>query len=169
MKPEMRQKLAREPFEEKIRKVGQLVRLAKTFPRRASRQAPNRTSLSAEAWGRVAQINFRFGCGADIPVCRFWGLSSPRIPRQTVSFGPRSWKTSQPAGSKACPTNLSNTPLGEGGCSMKFTEDVRKYAAEPGIAEEEALKRGMEQATGGLRTHTGRSQSTDSRTRAEWR
>src|ERR1035441_166597 len=65
--------------------------------------------------GRVAQINFRFGCGADIPVCRFWGLSSPRIPRQTVSFGQRSWKTSQPAGSKACPTNLSNTPLGDGG------------------------------------------------------
>ena len=34
MKLEMRQKLARERFEEKIRKVGQLVRLAKTFPSR---------------------------------------------------------------------------------------------------------------------------------------
>jgi phosphomethylpyrimidine synthase len=34
--------------------------------------------------------------------------------------------------------------LCEGGCSMKITEDVRKYAAEQGIAEEEALKRGME-------------------------
>ena len=34
MKAEMRQKLAREPFAEKIRKVGQLIRLAKTFPRR---------------------------------------------------------------------------------------------------------------------------------------
>ena len=30
----MRQKLAREPFAEKIRKVAQLIRLAKTFPRR---------------------------------------------------------------------------------------------------------------------------------------
>jgi len=30
-------------------------------------------------------------------------------------------------------------------CSMKITEDVRKYAAEQGIAEEEALKRGMEE------------------------
>jgi phosphomethylpyrimidine synthase len=30
-------------------------------------------------------------------------------------------------------------------CSMKITEDVRKYAAEQGIAEEEALKAGMEQ------------------------
>ncbi len=36
MKLEMRQKLAREPFEEKIRKVSQLIRLAKTFPRRAA-------------------------------------------------------------------------------------------------------------------------------------
>jgi hypothetical protein len=34
MKLEMRQKLAREPFAEKIRKVGQLIRLVKTFPRR---------------------------------------------------------------------------------------------------------------------------------------
>jgi len=34
MKPEMRQKLAREPFPEKIRKVARLIRLAKTFPRR---------------------------------------------------------------------------------------------------------------------------------------
>jgi hypothetical protein len=32
MKQEMRKKLAREPFEEKIRKVAQLIRLAKTFP-----------------------------------------------------------------------------------------------------------------------------------------
>jgi len=30
----MRQKLAREPFEEKIRKVAQLLHLVKTFPRR---------------------------------------------------------------------------------------------------------------------------------------
>ena len=30
-------------------------------------------------------------------------------------------------------------------CSMKITEDVRKYAAEQGIAEEEALNRGLEE------------------------
>jgi phosphomethylpyrimidine synthase len=30
-------------------------------------------------------------------------------------------------------------------CSMKITEDVRKYAAEQGIAEEEALAKGMEE------------------------
>jgi hypothetical protein len=41
MKPEMRQKLARESFEQKIQKVGQLVRLAKTFSRR--RQAKRTT------------------------------------------------------------------------------------------------------------------------------
>jgi hypothetical protein len=34
MKLEMRQKLARESFAEKIRKVAQLIRLAKSFPRR---------------------------------------------------------------------------------------------------------------------------------------
>jgi phosphomethylpyrimidine synthase len=28
-------------------------------------------------------------------------------------------------------------------CSMKITENVRKYAAEQGIAEEEALAKGM--------------------------
>ncbi len=40
MKPEMRKKLAREPFAEKIRKVGQLIRLAKTFPRRPTKPHP---------------------------------------------------------------------------------------------------------------------------------
>jgi hypothetical protein len=41
MKIEMRRKLARESFEEKIRKVAQLVRLAKNFSRR-SRQCLER-------------------------------------------------------------------------------------------------------------------------------
>jgi hypothetical protein len=40
MKREMRLKLARETFAEKIRKVGQIIRLAKTFPRRASKTTP---------------------------------------------------------------------------------------------------------------------------------
>ncbi len=34
-------------------------------------------------------------------------------------------------------------------CSMKITEDVRKYAAEQGLKEEEALKRGMEDKSKG--------------------
>ena len=34
MKLEMRRALARESYEEKIRKVGQLIALARTFPRR---------------------------------------------------------------------------------------------------------------------------------------
>ena len=38
VKTEMRQRLAREPFEEKIRKAAQLIRLAKNFPRAAMRQ-----------------------------------------------------------------------------------------------------------------------------------
>jgi hypothetical protein len=37
MKLDMRQKLAREPYPEKVRKVGQLIRLAKSFPRRTVR------------------------------------------------------------------------------------------------------------------------------------
>ena len=43
MKPGMRKKLAREPFEEKIRKVAQLIRLAKTFPRRSRPASSRRT------------------------------------------------------------------------------------------------------------------------------
>jgi hypothetical protein len=43
MKPELRQKLAREPFAEKIRKVAQLIRLAKSFPRRRGGQPATRT------------------------------------------------------------------------------------------------------------------------------
>jgi hypothetical protein len=39
MKPKMCQKLAREPFAEKIRKVAQLIRLAKTFPRRPMKRS----------------------------------------------------------------------------------------------------------------------------------
>jgi predicted DNA-binding transcriptional regulator YafY len=45
MKTEIRQRLAREPFEEKIRKAGQLVRLAKEFPR----QPPSSVARSAAA------------------------------------------------------------------------------------------------------------------------
>jgi hypothetical protein len=48
MKLEMRRKLAREPFEEKIRKVGQLIRLAKTFPRRIFRPTPVRTAPASD-------------------------------------------------------------------------------------------------------------------------
>lgn len=44
MKPEMHQKLAREPFAEKIRKVGQLIRLARNFPRRSNRPSATRAA-----------------------------------------------------------------------------------------------------------------------------
>jgi phosphomethylpyrimidine synthase len=30
-------------------------------------------------------------------------------------------------------------------CSMRITEDVRRYAAEQGVKEEEAIKRGLEE------------------------
>ncbi len=35
-------------------------------------------------------------------------------------------------------------------CAVKSTEDIRKYAAEQGIAEEEALKKGMEEKSRGF-------------------
>ena len=44
MKPEMRQKLARESFAEKIRKVAQLIRLAKKFPRRQTSHSATRAN-----------------------------------------------------------------------------------------------------------------------------
>ena len=41
--------------------------------------------------------------------------------------------------------SLSRRSLGEGGCSMKITEDIRKYAAEHGITDAEAVESGMEE------------------------
>lgn len=52
MKVAMRKKLARESFEEKIRKVSQLIRLAKKFPRRTRNEvlspAARRNALADE-------------------------------------------------------------------------------------------------------------------------
>ena len=39
-------------------------------------------------------------------------------------------------------TSLARRSGSVGGCSMKITEDVRKYAAERGTAEDEALAKG---------------------------
>ena len=49
MKLEMRRALARESYEEKIRKVGQLIALARAFPRRvASRSRSSARMVLAE-------------------------------------------------------------------------------------------------------------------------
>jgi len=42
-------------------------------------------------------------------------------------------------------TFLSRRSLGEGGCSMKITEDVRKFAVEQKISEEQALNVGLKE------------------------
>lgn len=42
-------------------------------------------------------------------------------------------------------TFLSRRSLGEGGCSMRITEDVRRFAAEQKLTEDEALRAGLEQ------------------------
>jgi hypothetical protein len=50
MKSDMRQKLAREPYEEKIRKVGQLIRLVKSFPKRGQgRVQPDSQSVKGQS------------------------------------------------------------------------------------------------------------------------
>ena len=41
--------------------------------------------------------------------------------------------------------SLDRRSLGVGGCSMKITEDVRKYAAEHGLTSEEAIESGMQE------------------------
>ena len=42
-------------------------------------------------------------------------------------------------------TFLFRRSLGEGGCSMRITEDVRRFAAEQKLTEDEALRAGLEQ------------------------
>jgi hypothetical protein len=46
MKLEMRRALARESFEEKIRKVGQLIALTRTFPRRQTGHSRSSTPMA---------------------------------------------------------------------------------------------------------------------------
>ena len=41
--------------------------------------------------------------------------------------------------------SLARRSFSVGGCSMKITEDVRKYAAEQQLSEEDALQTGLEQ------------------------
>jgi len=41
--------------------------------------------------------------------------------------------------------SLARRSFSVGGCSMKNTEDVRKYAAEHGISENEALEEGLKE------------------------
>ena len=50
MKTEMRRALGRESYEEKIRKVGQLIALTRTFPRRtAARARPSNPMTLSES------------------------------------------------------------------------------------------------------------------------
>ena len=57
MKPEMRRALARESYEEKIRKVGQLIALTRTFPRRT----PGHSHPSAPMILSESNIPYRTG------------------------------------------------------------------------------------------------------------
>ena len=42
-------------------------------------------------------------------------------------------------------TSLARRSLGVGGCNIKITEDVRKYAAEHGLTSAEAIESGMQE------------------------
>jgi hypothetical protein len=42
---------------------------------------------------------------------------------------------------------LSRRNFSEGGCSMKITDDVRKYAAEHGLTDAEAIESGLQAVT----------------------
>lgn len=98
MKPKMRRSLADRSFEEKIRKVGELIRL--------SRKIKTQRVRENESSNPHSEIRNEFGsmCGRIF---------------------------------------LSRRSLGEGGCSMRITEDVRKYAAGKGIDERTAIETGM--------------------------
>jgi hypothetical protein len=41
--------------------------------------------------------------------------------------------------------SLARRSISVGGCSMKITEEVRKYAAEQGLAEAEVLESGLQE------------------------
>jgi hypothetical protein len=47
MKTDVRHKLAKESFEEKIRKVGELIRLVRSVPRPVSKSAPGNTARTS--------------------------------------------------------------------------------------------------------------------------
>jgi hypothetical protein len=54
MKTQMRRRLAREPFEKKIHKVEQLVRLAREFPRK---DKPSRDKMVGETLKNPPSLN----------------------------------------------------------------------------------------------------------------
>lgn len=72
MKAEMREALAREPYEEKIRKVEQLVRLAKEFPREQKERA-RELAVPAKAKERAIVLAIR-----DRAVLKFTYNAQPR-------------------------------------------------------------------------------------------
>lgn len=65
MKPEMRRQLAQLPYEEKIRKVGELIRLSQKVKKAASN-----TSEDAELLGRLDAAAEELDAGEDIPTER---------------------------------------------------------------------------------------------------
>ncbi len=66
MKPEMRRQLAQLPYEEKIRKVGELIRLSQKVKKAAS----NSSGDAAELLGRLDAAAEELDAGGGIPTGR---------------------------------------------------------------------------------------------------
>jgi len=196
MKSEMRDKLAQLPFEEKIRKVGELIRLRqkiKSDPSNISEEAALLASLDKAA----AELNAGKGVpmervrenirecatspetlrneGPHFPVppaCHVvalakmealakahvdqwsrWELSDidGQVERPKVSGSQRVNTTNSSGRGRV--DDVKGHPQGElRGLTklVKITEDLRKYAAEQGIGENEALEKGLRKSQSSL-------------------
>jgi len=80
--------------------------------------------------------------------------SKPAKQSQFATTGQHSLKLAETRVLEGAKTAHFCSMCGPHFCSMKITEDVGKYAAEQGIAEEEALKKGMEEKS---REFTGKA------------
>jgi hypothetical protein len=62
-----------------------------------------------------------------------------------IQRGPQRWKRNDEPPQEGAKTAHFRSMCGPHFCSMKITEDVRKYAAEQGVSEQEVLQKGMEE------------------------
>jgi hypothetical protein len=127
MKTEMRHALAREPYEEKIRKVAQLVRLAKEFPREHREPTDGTVSTAAANEGIIISAI------RDLIVLEFVYNGQPRIVEpQTygISTAGHPILRAYQRGASGQARGLRLFDLGKVSCLRKATERFSK--ARPG-------------------------------------
>ena len=120
MKPEMRHKLAQLTFADKIRKVGELIRL-----RRKIKTAVSNVSEEAALLASLDKAAAELDAGKD-------GSSMEASEHDRVT-GARSGRQSTGL--------LGGRALRE----INARQDVRKYAAEHGLSESEGIESGMQE------------------------